>query len=601
MRSTPREGASKIATEFLSFGAPRAVAFGRFHTTEYMARTNSSSSVPAALLAALTAFGCAAFGCAVSDGDLDRWEKTLEGPKRLSAVVLYDKYPHKLRVDSAMSLIEMKPRKGQQVGIERLVKGTLLCDRAWIERKADEPCLRTQLTTETRAKIIADLVPRIIDELKKPAPPPAQSGQAVADQSYKFKDASYMLLTYDKTIIADAGLRQTLKDALKEWAMVDFARKLNDQSQMFGMEQLLREIGPSSVEKLPALMDRNSLRDLARIADLVDKLGEAKSKEEAGKKLVSIMEFIGSDAWKKEKEPEVKAANDARQLTPTDKQFAQQLEDYQQDTLGKILAAMKKVGGPSVTDFCLTFAANKKQSVKLRQLALVALEGHVDKKDVKSVGRLIDIAKNKETPKPVVDNTFRLLKQLPRDVVVKQLFDLLDIDDWQIRRLAGSTILQMSKVEHVGEFMTEISKRAKKNFNHQEARNYAAWIADMKEGKPVEKLKSFEKDNRVQARIIALAYYQALGTKKDLAAVKAFAEDKEKVPKCEEKDNNDCSWECEVPTSDKKVEKKKVETIGDFVNYCIVPVLQNREEKKKEDKPKDKPEEAPKEGDEGGK
>ncbi len=552
--------------------------------------------------AALGLLVTTAIGCAVNEGDLERWERTLEGPKRLSAVVLYDRYPHQLRVDAAMSLIDMKPRKGQRVGIERLVKGTLVCDATWIERKKEEPCLKTHLSPETRAKILTDLVPRIVAELRKPPPQPAQGGAATADPSYKFKDAAYMMLTYEKTqIIADSALKQQLLDALKEWAMVDFARKLNDQTQMFGMEQLLRLIGPTSVEKLPSLMDKNALRDLSKMADLIAKLGEPKTKEEAGKKLVGILDFIGSDQWRKEKEPEVKAANEARQLTPTEKQFAQQVADYQEETMTKIFAAMQKVGGQSVVDYCLKVANDKKPSVKIRQSALTALEGNIDKKDTKNINLLVELAKNKDTPLAVTDLAFRLLKRLPRDTVAKALYEMLDNDDWKIRRLAGSTILQMSKVENINEFLDELSKRAKKNFNPNEARTYAAYIVDLKEGKPLDKLKPHMKSEKIQARIVALSYYLISGTRKDIGAVKPFAEDTEKVPKCEEKDKDksECSWECLVPTADKKkTEKKTVETVGDFVNFCIVPQLQQTEDKKVEDKKKDdkkdKPEDAPK-------
>jgi hypothetical protein len=222
-----------------------------------------------------------ALGCAVTPADLERWEKTSEGPKRLSAVVLFDKYPQPLRVDAAMALIDMKPLKGQRVGIERLIKGALVCDASWLDKKKDEPCSKTSLAPEARGKLLEELVPRIVVELKKAPPQPAQNGQPSPDPSYKYKDAAYMLLTYEKTpLLAEPALKQQLLDALRDWAMVDFTRKLNDQTQMFGMEQLLRLIGPTSVEKLPTIMDRNALRDLTKMADLIDKLAEQKRKND---------------------------------------------------------------------------------------------------------------------------------------------------------------------------------------------------------------------------------------------------------------------------------------------------------------------------------
>ena len=111
-------------------------------------------------------------GCAVNQDDLHRWETTLEGPKRLSAVVLHDKYDDKLRVEAAVSLIRMKLRKGQRVGIERLVKATLVCDPTYLEKKKNEPCQRTKLAAAARAKIVKSLIDRVIVELKRSLPQP---------------------------------------------------------------------------------------------------------------------------------------------------------------------------------------------------------------------------------------------------------------------------------------------------------------------------------------------------------------------------------------------------------------------------------------------
>jgi len=583
------------ALETLPIGWCRRVAFRSLEPTYLMASRQTRSRCGAlrnsAGALALAAAATGALGCAVTPSDLERWEKTTEGPKRLSAVVLFDKYSQDLRVGAAMALIDMKPVKGQRVGIERLVNGALVCDAAWVEKKKDEPCAKTSLSPETRARLVAGLIPRMIEELKKPAPAPAQAGQAVADPSYKYKDAAHMLLTYDKTpIVTDPALKQQLLSALRDWAMVDFTRKLNDQSQMFGMEQLLRLIGPSSVEKLPVQMDRNSIRDLTKMADLVDKLADSKTREEGSKRLVEVVQYVASDAWRKEKEPEVKAANEKAQVTPTEKQFQQQMSDYQEETMLKVFAAMKKVGGQSVTDYSLKLAGEKGRSQKLRSGALQTLENRIDKKDSRSIGALVALAKDKETPKPVIDLAFRLLKQLPREAVVKSLYEMLELEDWQVRRLAGSTILQMSKVEHIGEFLEELGRRAKKNFNPMEARTYAAYIADLKEGDPLAKLKGYFKHEKAIVQVTALSYFLINGSKLDVPTLKPFANDRDKLPKCDEKETNDCSWECISVGADKKETKKDVTNLGEFVTHCVMPQVVNRvpkKEEKKDEKAKD--------------
>src|SRR6185369_16213834 len=117
------------------------------------------------------------------------------------------------------------------------------------------------IAPETRQVLVASLVPTIIGELKKP-PPVGQAGQpSPPDASFAYKDAAFAMLTHDGTvIIADETLRANLKVVLTEWAMADFEHRLENKTQAYGMEQLLRLIGPSAVAGLPKLMTREAKR-----------------------------------------------------------------------------------------------------------------------------------------------------------------------------------------------------------------------------------------------------------------------------------------------------------------------------------------------------
>ena len=139
----------------------------------------------------------------------------------------------------------------------------------------------SELPPEPRAQILADLIPLIIEELKKARPKATQGGQAPPDPSFKYKDASYLMLTYEKTqLISDQALKKELMAALTEWAMADFDRRLQERGQAYGMDQLLRHIGPSSVVKLPSLMHKGS-RNLAKMSDIISKIGSKETKEAA--------------------------------------------------------------------------------------------------------------------------------------------------------------------------------------------------------------------------------------------------------------------------------------------------------------------------------
>jgi hypothetical protein len=512
----------------------------------------------AALVFAAALASTAATGCAVDQGDLQRWETTLTGPERLTAVVLHEKYPRHLRVQAAMSLIRMKPRKGQQIGISRLVEETL-----------------AELPPEARAAILGDMVPLIIEQLQQA--PPAAQGKKVADPSFKFKDAAFLMLTYAKTqIISDTGLKKQLETALTKWAMEDFERKLAERAQAYGMEQLLRHIGPSAVVGLPAKMSKQS-RSLAKVAALIAKIGGKDTKEHAGKKLVEIVSYTASEKWRDSKAPELKEANRKAGFDPTKKQFDKQLTDFQNESVVRVFGSMKKVGGKAVADYCLAVAADAKSPDKRRQTALAALEGHIDRKNKAQVDKLLEIAQDSKTPNIVVDQAFRRVKELPRAQVAEKMYGFLGSSDWEIRRAAAATLLQMSTVKHIDEFLSELGKRATKNFNLPEAITYGAYLAAMKEGDPLEKLKPRMRSGNVVARLSALSYYYARGLKKDVGDVARFERDGTAVPECEE--DARCDWSCLVEGSDPKAKKesKPVKTVGDFVKFCIKPkMLKNK-------------------------
>jgi hypothetical protein len=531
-----------------------------------------------AWLVAMTIGGLSA-GCAVQEQDLARWETTQGGPKRLSAVVLFDKYPLALRVEAAMALVRMKPRKGRHVGIDRLVKGTLVCDPEYLDDT--EPCAKKQLSPDVRAQILADLIPRLIDELKKEPPKPTQGGQAPPDPSFKFKDAAFLMLSYDKTqVITDPALRKQLEDALIEWAMKDFERRLNDQTQAFGMEQLLRHIGPPAVRGLPALMERDT-RNLAKVSDLISKIGAKETKEEASRRLVEIATYVASNDWKKEHESELKEANRKAGFDPPENLFQEQLSNYQDESLTRVYASMKQVGGDAVVDYCLQVAATDGVDSKRRQTSLAALEGHIDKKNEKHIKALLAVAAGEKTPDEVVDQAFRRLHEMPRDAVIKDLYAMMAGKDWKRRRLAAVTILKMSTAQHISEFLTNLGEQATKNFNLAEALTYGAYLGELPEGDPLKSLLPFMSDGKVQARIAALSYYYSFGDKTQVDAIKKYEGDATKVLKCE--DDGGCDWTCVVKEGEQKKEQK-ITTVGEFVTHCVKPHMLETEPKKKDSK-----------------
>ena len=514
-----------------------------------------------ALCLATGLVGLGASGCRVNEDDIHRWEATAHGPDKLRAVLYHDKYDSNLRVEAALSLVRMKPRAGRRIGINIMVD-TL-----------------ASIAPETRQVIVAALVPAIIAELKKP-PPVGQANQpAPPDASFAYKDAAFAMLTHEGTvIIADEGLKQSLKSALTEWAMADFEHRLENRTQAFGMEQLLRFIGPSAVAGIPKLMTRDARID--RMASLVAELGDDKSRAAASTALVAIAQFTLSDEWTKVKKPELQAANAASKLEPNEKQFAAQLAQFQDEDLIRVFGSMRKVGGRPVVDFCLDFAAKKDQSERRRQAALAALEARIDRNNPDDIKRVLAIASS-DAPDIVLDQAFKRLGELPREQVVDKLYDLFKTDKWKVRRAAAMTVLKMSTVKNIDEFMGKLPEGgAAKGFAMPEALAYGAGLGDLKEGKPVDAVRKWFNSGGATARATALAYYFSFGTAADLPQVTPFEGDGSKVPVCDT--DPDCKWSCEVakegskdPAKDR--EAKDIKTVGDFVKYCVEPEMKSKQ------------------------
>jgi hypothetical protein len=515
--------------------------------------------------------GAAVSGCRVDDKDIHQWENTANGPKKLCAVLLYDKYDTDLRVESALALIRMKARNGRRLAFTQIdgenppehaqCKGTLV------------DVLAT-LPADARAAIVGQLVPAIVVELKKP-PPVSQPGQAAAaDGSFPFKDAAYAMTAPEADragIITDEGLKQALRGALVEWAMADFEHRSDNRSQSYGMEQVLRVIGKDAVVGLPGLMTKDT-RKLDTMASLVNELGDQETKDKASAALVKIAEWITSEDWAKVRTPELREGYAAQKASPTEQQFKDQLTQNQEDELIKVFASMRKVGGRPVVDYALAFAARKDQSDKRRQAALAALEGRLDKSKPEDVKRILEIAAS-DAPDIVLDQAFRRIGELPRELVADKLYDLFKTDKWKVRRAAATTILRMSTVKHIDEFLSKLPEET--NFALGEALTYGAYLGELKEGMPLDALKKHFTEGSPSARASAIAWYYTYGTSADVPALASLEGDTSRAPSCDT--DPDCKWTCEVAKEgSQEREQREIKNIGDFVRHCVTPAMKER-------------------------
>ncbi len=509
-------------------------------------------------------------GCRTSTDDIERWTNTAQGPRKLVAVITHDKYPHELRVEASMALVRMKARGGRAVGLLG---------------QDDQPGLLSALETlapAEREKIVTDMVPKL-EEAMKAEPPKAQAGQpAPPDPSFPFKDAAYAILTHaDGSLVQSEELRTRIRAALTSWSMTNFAERLDDSSQLYGMEQVLRDLGPQGVAALPEQIEPNA-KKIDKMSDLIAELGDDAAKLAASKRLVQVAAEIDSEKWVKQKSPLVDAANKASKLSPTADQFKAQLDQYQEEELLRIFASMKKVGGAPVVEFLLNYGKNKDKPEKRRASALASLEGNLDKNNESQIKAVLDLASAKDTPDTLRDVALGRVGELPRKQVATQLFGLFNSDNWKIRWVAAELVLKMGDTSHVEEFMRKIA--GARGMAITEPLRYGAIIGELKgKQKPADIIDTFTRPGwSTEARMSALGYYYEHGKKEELSKVTPYENDRSRAPRCLE-DASDCEWKCAVGEG-KSQELKDVTTLGEFVSYCVKPAM----EKRSAEKPKKK-------------
>ncbi len=524
-----------------------------------------SGAVPrrTGVAALLLGLALGAQACRTNEDNIRHWATTVQGPKKLVAVLTHDKYPIELRVDAALALIRMKPRNGRRIGIDG---------------SDDQPGLiasLTQLPPATRTAIISRLVPALEVEISKP-PPVAQAGQAApADPSVPYKDAAFALLTTDGgRLLADPALRQSLRTALSGWIANGFAQRFDDSSQTYAVKQMVGELKGEAVKPLPNLIQPGAAK-IDALADLIADYGDPQTKATASERIVAVARDVDSDAWIKQKSPGVEAANKASKLAPTPEQFKAQMQQYQQEELLRVFASMKRIGGAPVVEFLLRLAQDKNHDPKLRAGALAALQSNMDRTNAAQAEAVLAVAGAPDTPDQVRDVALQRAGEFPRSVVVEKLYQLFSSPSWKVRWVAAELVLKMSDTSQLPEFMDRIGKA--EGMAITEPLRYGSLIAEMKgSAPPVKVIEPYlGTSHPVPARLTALGYYYEKGTKNDLGKLSRLEEgDHAKTPTCA-KEADGCEWKCEVAGEGKR-ETKDIATVGEFFSYCIKPAMEKR-------------------------
>jgi len=511
-------------------------------------------------------------GCRVAENDVKRWETTQRGPYKLVAVVTHDKYSWELRTEAALSLIRMPARGGVRQGIGFLI------DHYKDEEGVSREGALNQLSEEQRRQIVDRMAPELIKELQNPPPARTPEGRLPPDPTIPFKDATFAMLIHEPPLVSNDKTKQDLRAALTHWAQTGFEDRIENGSQQFGLEQMMRFLGPESVKTLPGIINENATR-LDRIAGLVNDVGDEAAKAKASEQLVALAKQYNSKEWLEAQTKVVKEHNAKNGVKADDNQVAQQVDKIQERRLTEeVFPAMKKVGGRPAIDYLFTYAGDAQKPPERRKLALAALEGRVDKNNPQDLDRLFAIAKNEELPDTVRDGAFRRMGELPREQIVAKLYTLFEPKKWKTRWVAGETILKTMSTKQVPEFMARLPKTPATKMGMTEPLSYGDVIRKMEPGagepKPRDVIQPYLASRDLGPKLTALGFFWE-GKKADQPAVAPHADDSTPLPKCEKED--ECSWSCDVPKApgSKEMEPKELKTVGEFVKFCLLPSMEH--------------------------
>ena len=380
------------------------------------------------------------------------------------------------------------------------------------------------------------------------------------------------MLIHEPPLVSNEKTKADLRMALMHWAQTGFEDRVENGSQQYGLEQMMRTLGPESVKILPGLVNENTTR-VDRIASLIKDIGDESVKLEVSKAFVTLAEKYNSKEWLDTQTKTVKEYNAKNKTEANDTQVGQQVAKIQERRLTEeVFPAMKKVGLRPSVEYLLKYAGDAKYPPERRQLALSALEGNLDKNNKDDLERIFAIAKGNDVPDAVRDGAFRRMGEFPKDAIVPRLFTLGDPPKWKVRWVAFELALTTFNLKQVPEFMGHLPKGPATKMGQTEPLSYAKVISEKMEGDAKAKLDAitpYLNSKELGPKLVALGYFWG-GKKADRTYVQPHAEDNAPLPKCEKDD--ECHWECDVPKpGTKETEAHEVKTVGEWVKTCLMP------------------------------
>lgn len=442
-----------------------------------------------------------ALGCKVTEDDIETWKGTVKGPRKMLAVVLADKYEMPLRARAALGLVEME--RGDVDGVaelQRVIAG---------------------LGPSTRTELIDRITPGLVKLMASGGDAKIKSEDGPPAIQIRAKDAAFALITH-----AGPESRGKLTDGVMRWYIEDFNGR--NLSGNYSAEQVVRALGsPAAKILVEAMGARLPQQALIKLAELIGQLGDAKTKQAAGAKLVAIeAEMQGAEflEWlKKEISQQLEAAGQKADAARIEKTALLNRAKFIDEG---VIPAMKYLADqPEVSQRLLAIAANSDPALALRRTrALQALEGKVDEAHLEP---LLALALDPKAPASVRDYAFDRVGDIGSPKAIPPMWPLVqDADNQRLRWRAGELVLALGGNSVLSEFFAKLPPEAE--YEPEELDGYALRMGQMTP-LPKPDLTARLSSPHWWSRVIALYFFQRKGTAADIPKMSRLLEQGDKT------------------------------------------------------------------------
>jgi hypothetical protein len=369
------------------------------------------------------------------------------------------------------------------------------------------------------------------------------------------------------------------------WCKQDFTGRFDNTTQLYGMEQVLRLLRDEGVAPLTVLLSPGFSRT-KELSELIRELGSDATKRSASTRLSDAARAVQMPAWEASIRQLILRRNQEAAITVSPLEFEKQVTVYRTAELERLFSGMKSVGQKPAVDYLLGFAADATKPEELRALALVALEGHMNRNDASHAAALLRLVESDASSDTLRDLALRRAGELPYEQIAPGLYRMFGHRRWKLRWVAASLALRMAEAKHFPEFMSELGKID--TMVMAEALSYGGLLAGVRGLNARQAAETYGgaggTENPAPVRLAALSYFYEAGTKADLPLLTSLTSDTAEVPSCPPADGPDadpdaaaCSYVCTITEAGKSAEKE-IGTIGQFVEYCLIPAVQTRPE-----------------------